>query len=144
MPGCRSAGTRRETVSVVPPVAAAGLVWLTPPCCAGKGFCIWHQACTKDDWTFDKLCAIVAQFSVVDGPECHPFDPTGVPPGNKAPCTHHVQKNVLGSHVDTIVGNADGDTSGLIAVVRTIKWGMIGPIGTNCTIRSPCAPFERV
>eukprot|EP01079_Euglenida_sp_SAG-EU17-18_P010965 gene10965-9581_t len=93
---------------------------------AKKGFCIWHKACTKEDWEYDKLLIILCAWSTVDGPHDRAFDPTRVPPARK--------KNVLGSHCDTILENTEGDTSAFFARLKAIKWGILPDL-------SPCGPI---
>lgn len=110
---------------------------------AEKGFCIWHKACTKEDWEYDKLLIILCAWSTVDGPHDRAFDPTRVPPARKVPCTHHVQKNVLGSHCDTILENTEGDTSAFFARLKAIKWGILpdlSPCGPICPAPPPVCP----
>jgi len=88
-----------------------------------KGFCIWHRDCKKTDWNLEYLSEHWADETTVDGPDAGPYDPTGIPPRRKVPCTHHLQKNDLGSLADTIVQDVPGDKQELIRLLKGIKWG---------------------
>ena len=99
--------------------------WITLS--AEKGWCMWHLDCMKIDFNEDSLSDELFDWPSVAVAADLPYDPTGVAPRQKVPCTHHVAKNTLGKlveNVHTVVG-PDADEVGWW--IKSIKWGVLLP-----------------
>lgn len=85
---------------------------------------MWHDGCHKDDFNEERLTEDATAWCHVVGPEAATFDPTGVCPRCKVPCTAHVQKNTLGKIMAGLYRCMGDECPELLAWIKTIKPGM--------------------